>query len=258
MGTATIGPPARGDLLLNLVRADLSARYRTTTLGILWFVLNPLLMMFILIAVFQRMIRLDIPHYPVFVLCAMLPWTFFQMSVSNAATSLPRSSGLVKKVRIPRVFVPLSAILASLVHFLISLAILFVVMALFAVPFTASLLWLPVVVLVETVFLTGISLAACSLNVFYRDVEYLLEPALRAMFYLTPSFYPLSYVPSRWLRWYLLNPMAGIIETFRQTVMLGSLPPFRVFAMSGLISAATLAAGIVIFQRAEPHFDDYL
>ncbi len=249
---------ARPDLLRNLVWAELTARYKTTTLGILWFVLNPLLMMAILIAVFGRVIQLNIQNYPVFVLSALLPWTFCQMAITTSTNSLTRASGLVKRVRIPREFVPLSALMAGLVHFLISLLLLFAVMALSRVRFTPYMLFLPAAIFLQLIFLTGACLLTSSLNVFYRDIEHVLSPAMQALFYLTPSIYPLSFVPHQWLHWYLLNPMAGIIELYRDTLVLGHLPSLQVVEMATLSSVATLVAGLVIFKRLEPHFDDYI
>lgn len=249
---------ARFDLLSNLVRSELTARYKTTTLGILWFILNPILTMLILVIVFQRLIRLDIENYPIFVLSALLPWTFFQMSLSHAATAIPRAAGLVKRVRVPRAFIPLSAVLASLVHFLISLVLLLVWMAVLGAPFTRHLLLLPVLIAVQLVFVSGAALLVSSLAVPYRDVEYALEPALRVLFYLTPTFYPLSYVPPRWLDWYLLNPMAGIVESYRQTILHGALPSPSVLLIAAATSLATLVLGIVAFRRLEPNFDDHV
>ncbi len=249
---------ARPDLLRNLVWAELTARYKTTGLGILWFLVNPLVMMGILIVVFGRVIQLSIKNYPVFVLSALLPWTFFQMGLTNAATSLSRASGLVKRVRIPREFVPLSTVIAGLIHFLISLLLLFALMVVMRIPFTRYMLFLPVAVVIQLTFLVGICLLAASLNVLYRDVEHILAPATQALFYCTPIFYPLSYVPQRWTRWYLLNPMAGIVEFYRDTLVLGQLPSANVVAMAVLTSAATLVTGFLIFRRLEPHFDDYV
>jgi lipopolysaccharide transport system permease protein len=248
----------RADLLRNLVSAELTARYKTTALGIFWFVLNPVFSMLILVVVFHFFIPLDIPHYPVFVLSALLPWTFFQMGLSDACGSLPRSASLVKRVMIPRAFIPLAAIIASLIHFLVSLSVLFALMIATRVPFSPYIAALPAVILLQMIFLLGIGMLTASLNVLYRDVEYLLDPILRAMFYLTPSIYPLSWVPKRFLVLYLLNPMAGIIETYRQTLVNGSFPPLKVLGITLLTSLATLALGIAIFNRLEPHFDDYI
>ena len=246
----------RPDLLLNLVWAELTARYKTTAFGILWFIINPLLMMGILVMIFGHVVQLDIKNYPIFVLSALLPWTFFSMSVNNAASSLSRSSGLVKWVRIPREFVPLSAMMAGLVHFLISLVLLFALMLIMRVRISPFVMFLPVVLGIQLVFLTGACLLLASLNVLYRDVEHLLAPLVQALFYFTPTFYPISYVPKAWLRWYLLNPMAGIIELYRNTLVAGWPASKLVLQMAVITSLVTLAAGIVVFRRLEPHFDD--
>ncbi len=248
----------RLDLLRNLVWAELTARYKTTALGILWFVLNPVLGLVIMIVVFHIFMHIDVPHYPVFVLSALLPWTCFQMGLNNASGSIPRSASLVKKVLIPRAFIPLSAIVASLIHFLISLSVLFLLMALTSVPFTPYMLCLPAVMVLQLIFLAGAALLTASLSVFYRNVEYLIDPLLRAMFYLTPSIYPLSWVPRKFLNLYLLNPMAGIIEIYRQTLVQGSFPGLSILGITSIASLAILALGVIVFSRGEPYFDDYI
>ncbi len=246
------------DLLRNLVWAELTARYKTTAFGILWFIINPLLMMGILVMIFGRVVQLDIANYPAFVLSALLPWTFFSMSINNAASSLSRASGLVKWVRIPREFVPLSAMVAGLVHFLISLVLLFALMFVMRVRISPMVIFLPIVIAIQLVFLTGACLLFASLNVLYRDVEHLLGPLVQALFYFTPTFYPISYVPKPWLRWYLLNPMAGIIELYRNTLVAGWPASKLVLQMAIVTSVVTLVAGIFVFKRLEPHFDDYI
>lgn len=249
---------ARPDLLRNLVWAELTARYKTTAFGVLWFIINPLLMMGILVVIFGRFVNLEIPNYPVFVLAALLPWTFFSMGITNCATSLSRAAGLVKRVRIPRAFVPLSALMAGLVHFLISLLMLFVLMAITRVRISPLIIFLPLVLVLQFAFLTGAGLLVASLNVLYRDVEHVLVPGLQAMFYFSPIFYPISYVPKVWLRWYLLNPMAGIIELYRNTLVAGWPASTMVAEMALATSVITLLAGLLVFRRLEPHFDDYI
>ena len=249
---------ARPDLLRNLVWAELTARYKTTAFGVLWFIINPMVMMGIMVMIFGRIIHLDIANYPVFVLSALLPWTFFQMGLTNAASSLSRASGLVKRVRIPREFVPLSALMAGLVHFLISLLMLFALMAFMKVRVSPFIVFLPIVIALQLAFLTGACLLIASLNVLYRDVEHILAPALQALFYFTPTFYPLSYVPKQWLRWYLLNPMAGIIELYRNIMVAGWPVSPIVLQMAVITSLITLVVGVLVFRRLEPHFDDYI
>jgi len=258
MATGFAEALARPDLLLNLVRAELSARYKTTAFGIVWFIANPMVLMGILVLIFSRVVHLGIPNYPAFVLSALLPWTFFQMGLNNAAGSLTRAAGLVKRVRIPREFVPLSALMAELVHFLISLILLFVVMWFLRARISPWIVFLPLVMVIQLVFMTGAGLLMASLNVLYRDVEHMLSPALQALFYFTPTFYPLSYVPQGWLRWYLLNPMAGIIELYRNVLLAGWPPSILVVKMAAITSLVVLTIGILVFRRLDPLFDDYM
>jgi lipopolysaccharide transport system permease protein len=258
MATSINEALARPDLLRNLVWAELSARYKTTVFGILWFLANPLLMMTILVIVFKRVVDLNIPNYPAFVLSALLPWTFFSMSLNTASGSLSRASGLVKRVRIPREFVPMSALMAGMVHFLISLVLLFVMMFFEKVRVSPMVIFLPVVIAVQLAFLIGASLLVASLNVLYRDVEQILAPLIQALFYFTPTFYPISYVPKQWMRWYLLNPMAGIAELYRDAVVAGWPAQWIVVQMAVLTSLIFLVGGFLVFRRLEPHFDDYI
>jgi len=258
MATGISEALARPDLLRNLVWAELTARYKTTSFGVVWFVANPMVMGAILVLVFRNMVHLTIPNYPAFVLCALLPWSFFTMGINNAAGSLSRASGLVKRVRIPREFVPMSALMAGLVHFLISLVLLFAIMFYMKVRVSPFVMFLPVVIALHLAFLTGACLLVASLNVIYRDIEYILAPALQALFYFTPTVYPLSYVPKQWLRWYLLNPMAGILELYRNTLMAGWPASPLVLQMAVITSLITLVGGFLVFRRLEPHFDDYI
>jgi lipopolysaccharide transport system permease protein len=256
MATGFADALARPDLLLNLVWAELTARYKTTAFGIVWFIVNPMVLMGILVLIFGQVVHLSIKNYPSFVLSALLPWTFFQMGLTNAAGSLTRASGLVKRVRIPREFVPLSALMAGLIHFLISLVMLFGMMWFQKAPVSRLVIFLPVVIAIQLVFLTGAGLLMASLNVLYRDIEHMLSPALQALFYFTPTFYPLSYVPKPWLRWYLINPMAGIIELYRNVLVAGWPPSMLVVQMAILTSVVTLVVGVLVFRRLEPQFDD--
>lgn len=246
------------DLFFNLVRTNLTVRYRTTALGALWFVLNPLLLTLALTIVFQYVVRLGIPRYPLFVLAAILPWTLFQEGLSSASTSITRSAALVKRSRVPRAFLVLSAIGASAVQFLISLTVVFALMAVQGKQPTRYLLLLPVVMLIHLCCLAGIGLAAAALSVVYRDVEHILTLGLRAGFYLTPTFYPLEFVPAAWRGLYLLNPAASIIEIYRRTIAEGSAAPASIWMIAATSSMVLLLVGGLIFRRFEPQFDDHV
>lgn len=248
----------RRDLFLNLTRAQLTARYKTTGIGFLWFLVTPLVLMVALTVVFQHVIRLDIPDYPLFVLAGLLPWTFFQAGLANATPSLVRSATLIKRVNLPRVLIPLAEIAASAVHFVVSLALFLGLALVLGRPPGASLALLPVVIVVNVVCVVGFALLLSGLEVIYRDVEFIVSIGLRVLFYLTPLFYPLSFVPEAWRPLYLLNPMVGIVETYRAALVpVATFDPLPL-AVAAASSAAWLFIGILVFRRLQPHFDDHV
>lgn len=249
---------ARRDLLLNLMRTEVSARYRSTALGFAWFVLTPLSMMVVLTIVFEYVVHLGIPNYPVFVLSGLLPWTFVQVALLNATTSVTRSSGLIKRAPVPRVFLPLAAVGSNVLHYLVSLALLAGLMLVFGVAFQPALLLLPLVIAVTIVAVTGAALITSAVNVAHRDIEMLTSAMLRVLFYASPVIYPLSSVPEQWRTLYLLNPVAGIIEMHRSVIIYGTVPPLDVMVMTALTTTVLVVTGVLVFRRAQPDFEDHL
>lgn len=248
----------RRDLFINMTRAELTARYKTTGLGFLWFLVTPLVLMVVLTVVFQHVINLGIEDYPLFVLSALLPWTFFQMAVSSATTAVSRSTTLVKRVRMPRAFLPLSTIAAAFVNFVISLVLFLVLALVLGHPPGWHLLLLVPVLVVNLACVVGLGLLLASLQVRYRDVEFMVSAGMRVLFYLTPLFYPLALVPEQWRPIYLLNPMAGIIELYRGVLRRNLAIDPLVVVMATLTSLACLVIGVIVFRRAEPDFDDHV
>ncbi len=247
------------DLLFNLVRAELTARYKTATFGMLWFLLHPALMTAVLVVVLQGVIKVSIERYDVFLLAALLPWTYFQMGLSNAVSSLTRAPGMMKRVKIPRMLLPIAPILASLVHFTLALVLLLVVLRATGIrPGLTALIMIPFIVALQTVGLIGAGLLTSSLNVLYRDVEHFVAVLLRLGFWLTPIFYPIDYVPQKWRPIALLNPMTGIIEAYRAVLIRHTFPDFTQLALSGILAVLMLLAGIVVFVRLDPQMDDYV
>lgn len=249
---------AQRDLFLNLTRAGLTARYKTTGLGFLWFLLTPLILMVALSIVFQQVIRLDIPDYPLFALAGLIPWTYFQTGLGGATPSLVRSATLIKRVRLPRVLIPLAEIAGASVHFVVALALFVGLAIVFGRAPGAGLLLLPIVVAVNVVCLLGLAMLLAALQVVYRDVEFLVSMGLRVLFYLTPIFYPLAFVPDEWRLIYLLNPLAGIVESYRAALLPGATFHLEPLAIAAASSVVCLVAGIVVFRRLEPRFDDHV
>jgi len=262
-------------LLSNLVRRDLKVRYRNSVLGILWSLLNPLLMMLVFSLVFAKLIpREDIRQYAVFFLVGLLPWQFFTGSLISGTTSITGNSQLIKKVYFPRLLLPTSATISNLVNYLIALVLLLVLLFISGLGLTVHSLWLLPILITQIVFILGLVYLFSSLNVFYRDVIMILNVVILALFFLTPIIYPLDWLgetqtimglafnPAVVMRW--LNPMASIIDGYR-TVLWGTMgsngpapmdPVYllRTFATSVLI----FIIGLVVFSRTQNLFGEKL
>lgn len=252
-------------LLRNLLARDLSVRYKNSVLGFLWTLLNPLLLMLVFTVVFQVLIPTEIPYFPVFILIGILAWNFCAGAAMACTHSVVGNADLVRKVYFPREMLPLSAVLASLVHFSLALTLVFVLAPLSGIPLTPLALWLPIVVLFQTIFLSGLGLFLAAVNVFFRDTEPIMDVALLAWFFLTPIFYSLDVLFDKtigqmnvgWLM-HVLNPMASFISTYR-LVIIDRAPPDPAFlARTFAVSLLVLVVGYVLFKRLEPRFGEEL
>ena len=220
------------ELLFNLTVRDLKIRYKNSALGVAWSLLNPILMMLVFTLVYTVMLgQSDQRDYAAFILCGLLPWNFFSASIMGGTSSVLGNSYLIKKVYFPRAVLPTSTMLSNFVNFLIALPIYFVMSWLLGVRFTPYVLLLPIVIVVEMIFIEGMSLLLAATNVFYRDVQQIMEVLILAWFFVTPVIWdagmlPVSRVvlgveiPVQRLT-YILNPMASIIATYRDLLYYG-------------------------------------
>ncbi|MCX6758084.1 MAG: ABC transporter permease, partial [Candidatus Nealsonbacteria bacterium] len=202
------------DLLFALTTKELKTRYKSAFLGFLWAFLNPLLQMAVLSIVFMFIVRIPVKNYPLFLFCGLLPWTFFSQSLISGTGSLTANRDLIKKSAFPREILPLSVILSNLINLILSLAILLPAILIFA-NISWPLILLPFAILLHVIFTVGIVLIASSLDIYYRDVSFIIQALTMAWFYLTPVIYPLSMVPQRFAGLYAANPMAGITSLYR-------------------------------------------
>jgi len=254
------------ELVRNLVARDLKARYKSSVLGFLWCLVNPLLMMGVFTVVFTVLMPKDIPKYPVFILCALLPWNFFSSAVINSIGSITDNAHLIKKVYFPREVLPLSTVLSNLVNFLLALIVLFAVLFAFRVRLTIWALLLPAIILIQVVFTLGLSLILSALNVFYRDTGIIMETVMLAWFFLTPIFYPITTVPERYTLWGVafnprvwlrrLNPMASIIASYQDILYWGAPTGWNFLLRTALTSLVILIVGYLIFLRYSPRFGE--
>jgi ABC-type polysaccharide/polyol phosphate export permease len=251
---------ARRFALVNLVLKDFRVRYRNMSLGVLWSVLNPLVMLATLSFVFTCIFPRRQENFPMFLLLGLVAYNFFAMCMSAAIVSIPDNAPLVKKVVFPRVFLPISAVAAQSIHMLIQLALLWVFIIFFSIPVSWAYLWLIPVYAVELIFIMGMALICASLNVFYRDMQYLVESALLVLFWLSPILYSVSRVrdslPRPLYVLYMINPLAPIIDACRRVVLEGLAPNLAAFAFCAVVSILTLVVGLVAFTKCQKGFAD--
>jgi lipopolysaccharide transport system permease protein len=252
-------------LLRNLLARDLSVRYKNSILGFVWTLLNPLLLMVVFSIVFQVLLPSDIPNFPVFVLIGILAWNFCVGSVMAGIHSVTGNGDLVRKVYFPREVLPIAAVLSCLVHFGLALTLVFVLMPFAGIPLTPLVLWLPITIAFQTVFLVGLGLFLAAINVYFRDTEAVIDVAMLAWFFLTPIFYSLDVLFDKtigsmnvgWLM-HVLNPMASFISTYRLVLIDGAPPDPSFLLRTFTVSTAVLIVGYVVFKRLEPGFGEEL
>jgi len=245
------------ELVRNLVIRDIKLRYRNSVLGFVWCLGNPLLMMAVFTVVFTILMPNNIPNYPVFILCALLPWNYFNTSIMGAIDSIVGNAHLIKKVYFPREVLPLSIVLANLVNFLLALIVLFAMLFAFRVRLTPWALYLPLIILIQTIFTLGLAFIFATLNVFYRDTKIIMEVGMLAWFFLTPVFYRIEDLIPQYARlMYWVNPMASFISWYRIVLYHGiSMEPgfiFRTF----VTSVVALVVGYLVFTRYSPVFGE--
>jgi len=243
------------ELIWNLVVRNLKIRYKSSTLGFFWTLVNPLFMMAIYL-IFIRLMRFEMNL--AVLLVGLLPWQFFIMCLNDSVQSITGNANLVKKTRFPRFVLPLSIVLANLVNFLLSLVVLIPFLFLLGSGIPKSIVWLPLVIGLQFFLCLGFSLFVACTHVYFKDTEHLLSVGLLAWFFLTPIIYPLSLIPENYLKWYLLNPMASLVGLYRQ-VFLGTDPiPALGLTLCLGITALFFVLGFASFARFEPDFADEL
>lgn len=249
------------DLLAAMVLRDIQVRYKQTFLGAAWAVAQPLAFMLILAGlkanVFRETASEGAPH-AIFLYCALVPWMFFQSSLTFASTSISGNMNLVKKIYFPREIFPAAAILACVVDFVIASGIFVGMMLVYRMPFTVSLLWVPVLFFVELLFVFGIGMLIAASNVFYRDVKYIVPLALQLLLFASPVIYSINQVPERMRGWYMLNPLAVVIDGFRKAILHGSAPDMRLLGISLGVAAVCCLAAYTLFKRWEEKFADLI
>jgi len=251
---------AHRELFFALIIRDIKIRYKQSMLGIGWAILQPLLMMIIFTIVFSKFTRIPtngIP-YPIFSYCALLPWTFFSNSLTFAIPSIVNNSNLVTKIYVPKHIFPIVSIFACLFDFFIACLIFWGMMIYFHIPFSINMLYVIVVLIVQIALTIGIALLFSGINVFFRDVRYVIPIGLQLFLFLSPIIYSLDSVPKTYRFFYLLNPMAGIIESYRNILLHGQSLSMNLILPATILSMMIFLGSFILFNRFEGQFADVI
>lgn len=246
------------DLLRELVARDMKLRYRRSVLGMAWTLLNPLAQLLVLNFVFSRILPLNIPNYPSFLFVGLLAWSWFQASLMNGTGAIVDNRDLIKRPGFPDSVLPIVTVSANFIHFLLALPVLLLFLILAKIPFSAAILALPAVFLVQFIFTLSLVYLVATMHVTFRDTQYLLGVLLLLGFYLSPVFYDSSSIPEQYQTLYHLNPMAVLIDSYRQIFLDGQLPSGEGLLILGGISLILLWAGYAIFRRSSQGFAEEL
>jgi ABC-type polysaccharide/polyol phosphate export permease len=248
-----------GFLLWNLVVKDFKVRYRNMSLGVFWSLASPLVMMVVLTFVFTQLLPTDPGHpFPLFVLCGLVPFSFFTLAWQTGTTSLVDNAGLVKRMSLPREAIPISTVLANALHLGIQLVLLLGMAWAFGSAPAWSWLWLLPIVALEVIFVTGLALLFSPVDVYLRDTRYVVESANLVLFWLIPIVYPFSVIPDPYRDLYQYNPLAAVVFAFRNVLLEGQAPATSLLLRLVLVSFAVLAAGLLAFGRLKRRIYDYL
>jgi lipopolysaccharide transport system permease protein len=241
---------------------EIRVRYKQSLLGAAWAVLQPLALMLMFTFVFSQIARIETDQpYPIFSYTAVLPWTLFATSISFGVNSLINNMNLVTKTYFPREVLPLGVIGAALFDFLIASSIFVLLMIYYEVPVTIHFLWIPVLLIIQIFLMLGVILIGSALTVFYRDVRFIVPLGLQLWMYATPIIYPIKLVEENMpqLRTvYALNPMVGIVESYRDVILEGVPPNYTDLGIAAVISVILFIVAYIIFKRLEVLFNDLI
>lgn len=255
-------------LLWDLAVKDIEIRYRSPALGFLWAILIPLTTILVFKLVFSVIMKIEIEDYPYFIylMTAVFPWSYFSSSINTATESILNNRELIKKAYFPRQIIPVSVILANLINFFPAVIVMLLMLVIFRMHFTILIFLLPAVILLQTIFSIGLALILSTLQVFFRDVRYIVELGIMIWFYLSPAFYSLALIANaseRFFKFYLLNPFVGLFTLYRIVLLDGfakTLPSginiLGLIVWTVMVCILVFVLGLSVFEKYNSHFSD--
>lgn len=246
------------NMLSNLVRKDLRTRYKGSVLGFLWTFINPLLQLCVYTMVFSVIMKSDIPKYYIHLFVALVPWIFFQTSITSGSSSIIGNKDLIKKIYFPRLIIPMSVVNGAFMNMLFTMVVVFIALIISGIGVSKYVIILPIIMALEYLLALGLSFIVCALNVYFRDLEHILGIATMAWMYFTPVLYSIDNVPERFRKIFSLNPMTPIIVAFRDILYYKKMPDLSHMGMIFIWSIFFIVVGYAVFQKLQKGFVEEL
>ena len=246
------------EFLKTSIKKEFRGKYKKSFLGVIWSFLNPLFQLLIYAFVFPFILKNDVDNYIVFLIVALMPWTFFNSTVVSSAASIVTNGGIIKKVYFPRVILPISTTTSNLINFLITGIIVVGALFVSGIGLSFSTIMLPFIIIIQYILQLGLAFVFSSITVYVRDVEYIINIFMMLMFYLCPIVYSADMIPNKYLPLFKLNPMFHIIGYYREILYYQKLPNFSGVLLLFCFCLIVLFAGYFIFIKLEKRFAEEL
>lgn len=246
------------ELLKNNVKKDIRGRYKQSLLGVIWTFLNPLLQLAVYAFIFPLILKTTQPYYVIFVCVGLIPWTFFTATISQSTWAVVGNANIVKKVYFPREILPISIVTSNMVNFLISTIIIITFCLIYGLGITKYLIFYPLILIIQYIFQLGISFIFSAITVYFRDLEHFVQIAIMLLFYATPIVYAGDTIPEAFSFIIELNPMAHIINAYRDIFYNQTMPDFMSLAIVFVFSIILLIVGYFIFEKLQKGFAEEL
>lgn len=246
------------EFLKTSIKKEFRGKYKKSFLGVLWSFLNPLFQLVIYALVFPFILKNNVENYTVFLIVALFPWNFFNLSIIQSAACIVTNGGIIKKVYFPREILPIATSTSNLINFLISSILVFLALFISGIGLTKAVVVLPLIILIQYILQLGLSFILSAITVYVRDVEYLINVLMMLAFYLSPIVYSADMIPSKYLPLFKLNPMFHIIKYYRDILYYGKIPEMGSVLLLLLVCIIILVVGYLIFRKLEKRFAEEL
>lgn len=242
------------ELIKNLVISDLKVKYQSSALGFAWSMLNPLLMMIVLYAVFNNVFRFEQEHFALYLLIGIISWRFLVNGTMTAMSSIVGKPSLVTKIYIPREILTFSMTMSAFISSILEFAVMIPLLLILGASLSTTILLFPIIHFLYFIMVYGISLALASLYVYFRDLNQIWDILIQMGFYMAPIVYPMSLVPEKYMAYYMLNPITRLMIMYRDVLLYGIIPSASDFLIVAGFGFVFLAVGSAIFRKLSPRF----